>query len=51
MILTSTISKSKGLRSILTKMIIQVVAKLGMIPWAINDLPFTDIPTMILSYS
>lgn len=29
-------------------MVVQVGAKLGYIPWAINDLPFADLPSMII---
>lgn len=48
MILTSTIQKDKGFRSVVNKMIVQTIAKLGYIPWAIDDLPFSDIPTMLV---
>lgn len=48
MILTSTIQKDKGFWSVVNKLIVQVVAKLGYIPWAIDDLPFNDKPTMIV---
>jgi aubergine-like protein len=48
MILASTISRGKNLRSIISKMIIQFEAKLGGVPWAINNLPFTNLPTMVV---
>lgn len=48
MILVSTIQKDKGFRSVVNKMVVQVGAKLGFIPWAINDLPFADLPTMVV---
>ena len=37
----------KGLRSICNKILIQICAKIGGIPWTINNLPFTDAPTML----
>lgn len=30
------------------KMVAQVGAKLGFVPWTIDELPFADLPTMIL---
>lgn len=48
MILVSTIQKDKGFRSVVNKMVVQVGAKLGFIPWAINDLPFTDQPSIVV---
>ena len=48
MILASTIQGGKNLRSIVTKLLIQIGAKIGSVPWAISDLPFTDKPTMII---
>jgi aubergine-like protein len=46
-VLASTISKGKNLRSIATKILISMNAKMGGIPWSISDLPFFDRPTMI----
>ena len=46
-VLGSTISRGKNLRSICTKILIQMNAKLGGIPWSIDTLPFDDKPTMI----
>ena len=48
MILTTTIQRDKGFRSVVTKLVIQVGAKLGFIPWAIDEIPFTDSPTMVI---
>lgn len=48
MIVGRTISAGKNLRSIITKLYIQVCAKIGGIPWAINDLPFSNEPTMVI---
>lgn len=48
MILANTISRGKGLRSIITKVVVQIGAKLGFVPWAMNNLPFSDEPTMIV---
>lgn len=46
-VLANTISKGKNLRSIVCKILIQMCAKLGGIPWAVDALPFMDKPTMI----
>lgn len=46
-VLANTISRGKNLRSIVSKILIQVNAKLGGIPWAVDNLPFMDKPTMI----
>ncbi len=48
MILTSTLSKDKGLRSVVNKMVVQVAAKLGYVPWAIDSVPLNDQPTMLV---
>ena len=50
MILTSTISSGKNLRSKISMLTIQTAAKLGLVPWAIDDLPFIDKPTMIIAF-
>lgn len=47
-ILTGTLSKGKGLRSITNKVLVQMCAKIGGIPWVIDNLPFTNMPTMII---
>lgn len=46
-ILTSTIQRGKNLRSIMSKVLIQMNAKLGGVPWAVDNLPFMNEPTMI----
>ena len=46
-VLANTIQKGKNLRSIISKVLIQMNAKLGGIPWAVDKLPFMDKPTMI----
>ena len=46
-ILTSTIQRGKNLRSIISKVLIQMNAKLGGTPWAVDQLPFMNEPTMI----
>ena len=46
-ILAQTIQRGKNLRSIISKVLIQMNAKLGGIPWAVDNLPFMDKPTMI----
>ena len=46
-VLAGTISRGKNLRSIVSKILIQMNAKLGGIPWAVDKLPFMDKPTMI----
>ena len=38
-VLQNTISRGKNLRSIVNKIIMQMVAKMGGVPWAISDLP------------
>lgn len=48
MILASTIQGGKNLRSIISKLLIQIGAKVGSVPWAMSDLPFVDKPTMIV---
>ena len=47
-ILTGTLKKDKGLRSVINKVIMQINAKVGGIPWAIQNLPLTDAPTMVI---
>lgn len=48
MILAMTIQGGKNLRSIITKLLIQIGAKVGSVPWAMSDLPFVDKPTMVV---
>ena len=45
-VLAQTISKGKNLRSIMSKVVIQINAKMGGIPWIVEDLPFMDKPTI-----
>mmetsp|Transcript_18130 Transcript_18130/g.32433 ORF Transcript_18130/g.32433 Transcript_18130/m.32433 type:complete len:775 (-) Transcript_18130:767-3091(-) len=47
-ILTGTLKKDKGLRSVLNKVIMQINAKIGGVPWSLNGLPFSDAPSMIV---
>jgi aubergine-like protein len=47
-VLLKTILAGKGLRSICNKILIQICAKIGGIPWTISHLPFTDRPTMMV---
>lgn len=46
-VLCNTISKGKNLRSIVNKILIQITAKIGGIPWTVDALPFMEKPTMI----
>jgi len=46
-VLAQTIQRGKNLRSIISKVLIQMNAKLGGIPWAVDNLPYMDKPTMI----
>lgn len=48
MIVAKTIGAGKNLRSIITKIYVQICAKVGGVPWAMNDLPFSQRPTMIM---
>ncbi|CAG9312433.1 unnamed protein product [Blepharisma stoltei] len=47
-ILNGTLKKDKGLRSVVNKVMMQINAKAGGIPWAMQGLPLTDQPTMIV---
>jgi aubergine len=47
-VLTSTLEKGKNVLSICCKIVVQICAKLGGIPWEITDLPFTERPVMIM---
>jgi aubergine-like protein len=46
-VLCNTIAKGKNLRSIVNKILIQINAKIGGIPWTVDQLPFMDKPTMV----
>lgn len=48
MILGSTISRGRNLRSIINKMLIQFEAKVGGTPWAMDRMPFTRAPSMVI---
>lgn len=48
MINAKTLANPKNQRSIINKILIQINAKLGGIPWAIDSLPFSDQPTMVM---
>jgi len=46
-VLTATIQRGKNVRSIVNKILIQINAKIGGIPWAVDNLPMMDRPSMI----
>ena len=46
-VLTSTIQRGKNVRSIVNKILIQINAKIGGVPWAVDKLPLTNVPTMV----
>jgi aubergine len=50
-VLGSTIAKGKNLRSIVNKVVIQMNAKMGGVPWSISHMPFTQSPTMVIGLS
>jgi aubergine-like protein len=41
--------KGKNLRSIINKVLMQICAKVGGEPWAIDAMPFVDVPTCVVS--
>lgn len=45
---SKTLASKRNLRSIVNKILIQINAKLGGIPWTIDKLPFSNKPTMIM---
>lgn len=47
-VLTSTANSDKGLRSICNKILVQICAKVGGVPWNVNNLPLSEVPTMIV---
>lgn len=47
-VLISTITTGKNLRSIVNKILIQLCAKVGGTPWSISEFPFVDKPTMVV---
>ena len=46
-ILTSTINYGRNLKLIVSKLVAQICAKIGGIPWTVNDLPFFSKRTMV----
>ena len=46
-ILTSTINYGKNLRAIVCKLVAQICAKIGGIPWIIDGMPFMEKRTMV----
>ena len=50
-ILTGTLLKPKGVRSVVNKILVQMNCKLGGTPWGISDMPFSDQPTMVVGLS
>jgi aubergine-like protein len=46
-VLCNTIARGKNVRSIVNKILIQICAKIGGIPWTVDNLPLMDKPTMI----
>jgi aubergine-like protein len=47
-VLARTLQNDKILNSVVTKIAIQINAKVGGIPWVISNIPLNDIPTMIV---
>lgn len=47
-ILNSTLKKEKSLRSIINKIVIQVNAKIGGVPWIVDPLPLNNTVCMII---
>lgn len=45
--MTSTINYGKNLRAIVCKLVAQMCAKIGGIPWTVDDLPFFNERTMV----
>lgn len=39
--------QGKGLRSICNKILVQICAKIGGIPWTVSEMPFENMPTMV----
>jgi aubergine-like protein len=46
-VLTSTINRGKNVRSIVSKVLVQICAKIGGIPWTVDKMPLLDVPSMI----
>ena len=49
-VLAQTISRGKNLRSICNKILIQINAKIGGVPWSIRSQPFFNRPSMVIGY-
>jgi len=47
-VLASTLKKDRGLRSVVNKLITQIVAKTGGCPWVCSQLPFMDGRSMVI---
>lgn len=47
-VLTGTLKRDKGLRSVVNKLVTQIIAKTGGCPWAFTQLPFSDKPSMVI---
>jgi aubergine-like protein len=46
-VLCGTIQRGKNVRSIINKVLIQVNAKIGGVPWAVDNLPLLNCPAMV----
>jgi len=49
-VLAQTISRGKNVRSICSKILIQINAKIGGVPWAVKGIPFFNRPAMVVGY-
>jgi len=47
-VLTGTLKKENSLKSVASKILIQIVAKTEGSPWIMRSLPLTDMPTMVV---
>jgi aubergine-like protein len=47
-VLTGTINYGKNLKTIVSKIIAQICAKIGGVPWVVDGMPLFDKPTMIV---
>jgi aubergine-like protein len=46
---SKTLGSKRNLRSIINKILIQINAKAGGIPWVVDEMPFNDKPTMVMA--
>jgi aubergine len=46
-VLVGTIRAGKNVRSIVSKVLIQICAKIGGIPWTVEQMPLLDMPAMV----